>query len=170
MDGVLADVEAQFIAWYERDYGVKISREKLTGVSEAEAFPDKGAVRKFVNTPSFFRTLPVMQGAVDAVRKLMKEYDVYIVSAAMEFPLSLPEKYDWLQEHFSFIKWQQIIFCGNKSVIDTDYMVDDHPKNLDHFKGKTIMFSAGHNAEYLHHTRVNNWAEVLDFFERVSES
>ena len=29
MDGVLVDVGTHFINWYERDYGVKISKEKL---------------------------------------------------------------------------------------------------------------------------------------------
>ncbi len=169
MDGVLADVEAQFIAWYERDYGVKVSRESLTGLPEFDAFPDKTAIRKFINSPDFFRTLTVIPGAIDAVKKLMEDYEVYIVSAAMEFPQSLPEKYEWLKEHFPFISWSNIIFCGDKSVVNTDYMIDDHPKNLDRFKGKPIMFSAAHNANHSHHTRVDNWKDVLEFFETVDK-
>jgi 5'(3')-deoxyribonucleotidase len=91
----------------------------------------------------------------------MEHYEVYIVSAAMEFPLSLPEKYEWLQEHFPFISWRNIIFCGDKSVIDTDFMIDDHCKNLDFCKGKAIMFHAFYNVHHNHHTRVKNWKEVL---------
>jgi 5'-nucleotidase len=165
MDGVIADVEQQFINWYERDYGVLVPRENFRGVPEAEAFPDKGAVRKFVYTPGFFRTLPLMAGAVEAVQQLMKTYEVYIVSAAVEFPQSLPEKLEWLNEHFPFISWRNIVFCGDKSIVQTDYMIDDHCKNLDYCKGKTIMFSNGHNANYTHHTRANNWLEVLALFE-----
>src|SRR6478672_2511723 len=136
MDNVLADVETHYINWYERDYGVRISREQLMGIPETQAFPDKNAVKKFLFTPGFFRTVPVMEGAVEAVQELMKSYKVYIVSAAMEFPQSLSEKYDWLREHFPFISWQQIIFCGDKSVISTDYLIDDHIKNLDSCSGK----------------------------------
>ena len=165
MDGVLADVETHFINWYERDYRVKISKDLFIGISEEEVFPDKNAVRKFLNTRDFFRTVPLMEGAVEAVRKLMETYDVYIASAAMEFPNSLPEKYDCLQEHFPFIGWRHIIFCGDKSIINTDYLIDDHCKNLDVCKGKAILFSAGHNARITHHHRVNNWKEVLHFFE-----
>ena len=165
MDGVIADVETHFINWYERDYGVKIPKELLIGVVEDEAFPDKTAVRKFLLTPGFFRTVPVIKGAVDAVKKLTETYEIYIVSAAMEFPHSLPEKYAWLQEHFPFISWRHIIFCGDKSIINTDYLIDDHCKNLDVCKGKAIMFSAGHNANHTHHKRVDNWKEVLAFLE-----
>jgi 5'(3')-deoxyribonucleotidase len=161
MDGVLADVETHFIDWYERDYGVRVNREALLGVSEAEAFPDTDAVWKFIFTPGFFRTVPVMPGAVEAVKKLMETFEVYVVSAAMEFPQSLPEKYEWLKEHFPFISWKNIIFCGDKSIINTDFLIDDHCKNLDFCRGKAIMFTAGHNINFSHHDRVNNWEEVL---------
>lgn len=169
MDGVLADTEAHFINWYERDYGVSIAREALQGVHEEEGFPEKGAIRRFLYTPGFFRTLPLMTGAVAAVQKLMEDYEVYIVSAAMEFPQSLIEKHEWLAEHFPFISWKNIVLCGDKSIIGTDYLIDDHSKNLDFFKGKPIMFTSGHNIHQNHHFRVNNWAEALNFFAQEVE-
>jgi 5'(3')-deoxyribonucleotidase len=165
MDGVIADTETQFINWYELDYGVKIYPHEILGREENEMFPDKEAARKFAFTPGFFRTLPVMPGAVEAVQTLMENFDVYIVSAAMEFPQSLPEKLEWLHENFPFIGWRNIIFCGDKSVINTDFMIDDHIKNLDYFKGKPIMFHAFHNVNHNHHHRVNNWKEAVAFLE-----
>lgn len=165
MDGVIADTETQFINWYERDYGVKINPQDILGFKEDEMFPDKAAARKFAFTPGFFRTLPVMPGAVGAVKKLMENFDVYIASAAMEFPLSLPEKHAWLQEHFPFISWHNIIFCGDKSVIGTDFLIDDHVKNLDFFKGKSIMFHAFHNVNYTHHQRVKTWEDTVILME-----
>ena len=102
-----------------------------------------------------------MPGAQEAVQKLMQHFEVYIVSAALEFPLSLHEKYEWLGEHFPFISWRHIIFCGDKSIIGTDYMIDDHVKNLDTCKGKTLIFSAGHNINIDRHTRVNDWNEAV---------
>jgi 5'-nucleotidase len=165
MDGVLADIETHWLNWYEKDYGVKLNTSIFLGVKETDAFPDKEAVHRFTNTPGFFRTLPVMEGAVAAVKKLAEDYDIYIVSAAMEFPLSLFEKKEWLAEHFPFISWENIIFCGDKSVISTDFLIDDYCKNLDHCIGMPIMFTAGHNTNHTHHTRVNNWEEVLTLME-----
>lgn len=161
MDGVIADVETQFINWYEREYHKKISNADLAGLPEDASYPEKSVIRRFVKSAGFFRTLPLMPGAVDAVRRLMDRYEVYIVSAAMEFPLSLSEKLEWLNEHFPFIHWRNIIFCGDKSVINTDFMIDDHIKNLDTFKGTTLMFDAYHNTNHSHHRRVNNWEEIL---------
>jgi len=160
MDGVIADVEKHYIDWYEKDYGVKIDRKTMEGLMEHEAMPEKGAIMKFLTTPGFFRTVPVMEGAIEAVKDLMQDYEVYIVSAAMEFPLSLYEKHQWLAEHFPFISWKNIIFCGDKSIIDTDFLIDDHLKNLDFCKGKALMFTAFHNINHTTHQRVNNWKEI----------
>lgn len=162
MDGVIADTVTNFINWYEKDYGIRIQKESFDGKPEIEGLPDK-AVRKYVHMPGFFRSVPVMEGAQDAVLALMKDFDVYIVSAAMEFPQSLIEKYEWLKEHFPFVSWSNIAFCGSKSIIGTDFIIDDHVRNLDGFKGKTLMFTAGHNLGIDRHERVNNWKEVITF-------
>lgn len=165
MDGVIADTVTHFVYWYEKEFGVRVDKSVFDGVPESEALPGE-AIRKFVYTPTFFRTVPVMPGAQEAVKKLMEDFDVYIVSAAMEFPQSLFEKFEWLQEHFPFINWRNIIFCGDKSVIGTDYMIDDHVRNLDCCKGKTLMFHAGHNINSDHHRRVNNWPEIVEIMNQ----
>jgi 5'-nucleotidase len=169
MDGVIADTVSHFIAWYERDFGVTIAKSAFDNVPESEGLPN-GAVRKFVHTPGFFRTIPVMAGAREAVLELTKKYDVFIVSAAIEFPQSLIEKYDWLQQNFPFISWKNIVFCGDKSVIGTDYMIDDHVRNLDTYSGKCILFSAGHNIGIDRHARINNWNEAIEFFNKESSN
>ncbi|SFC07673.1 5'(3')-deoxyribonucleotidase [Zunongwangia mangrovi] len=165
MDGVMADVETHFLNWYNKEYQDKLTHEDLKGKTEAKAFPVKGIIRKYANTPGFFGTVPVMDGAVEAVKKLQEKYDVYVVSAAMEFPKSLIEKRNWLQNHFPFIDWRNIVLCGNKHIIKTHYMIDDHPKNLDPFKGETLLYEAFHNLKVKNHSRAKNWDDVLHFFE-----
>ena len=54
MDGVIADIETQFIAWYERDYGVKVDRKDMLGHLEHDAFPNKNAVHTFCHYARFF--------------------------------------------------------------------------------------------------------------------
>lgn len=159
MDGVLADVYQQFIRFEFRESGRLMTVEDAIGNDEVTAFPNG---RKHVNEKGFFRTVPVMKDAVEGLRYLNGKYDVFIVSAAVEFPNSLQDKYDWLAEFFPFITWKQIIFCGNKQPITGDVMIDDHPKNLDYFSGKRIIFSQPHNAgKNNHYTRMNAWSEVF---------
>jgi 5'(3')-deoxyribonucleotidase len=94
--------------------------------------------------------------------ELNKNYELFIVSAAMEFPQSLPEKLEWLNEHFSFLTWQQIVFCGSKEIVDADIMIDDHFKNLDLFKGTSLLFTQPHNQlkNDSRHKRVDSWKEI----------
>jgi 5'(3')-deoxyribonucleotidase len=166
MDGVIADTGQQFLNWYEMKTGIRFPKDYLDGKTELDALPNQSA-KKFVFETGFFRGVPVMEGAKEAVMELMKYFDVYIVSAAMEFPQSLTEKYEWLREHFPFISWRNIIFCGDKSIIGTDYMIDDHVKNLDCCKGTPFLFTAGHNLDINHHKRVNNWKEVLELMKEA---
>lgn len=168
MDGVIADIEPHLIQWYQNETGVTLTKEQIRGLREEEAFSDRDAFQKIVNSPSFFRTVPVMENAVETVKALTEEYEIFIVSAAMEFPLSLFEKREWLREHFPFIHWKNIVFCGDKSIIDTDFMIDDHCKNLDFCKGKALMFTAFHNVALNHHQRINHWIEVPALLKRMS--
>ena len=87
-----------------------------------------------------------------------------IVSAGMEFPNSLREKYDWLAEHFPFITWEQIVLCGSKKVVSGDVMIDDYPKNLDHFDGQRLIFTQPHNELIENETyeRVHSWEEIMN--------
>lgn len=160
MDNVIADIESHFLSTCEKEYGLKLDRELLKGKPEADAFP-KDVIRKLLYTPGFFRSAPVMTGSQDALKNLMEDFDVYIVSAAMQFPHSLPEKFEWLAEHFPFIHWKYIIFCGDKSKVNTEFMVDDHVKNLDAFKGKPILYTASHNLNIMRHTRADDWDAVI---------
>ncbi|MDQ6762408.1 MAG: 5'(3')-deoxyribonucleotidase [Bacteroidota bacterium] len=159
MDGVLADVYSQFILMHKRESGKQLSLADLEGKTEAEAFPH---LLKHVNSKGFFRDAPLIAGCQQQVKKLNEKYKVFIVSAAMEFPGSLTEKQLWLNEHFPFITWQQMVFCGSKEIINCDIMIDDHFKNLDFFSGETILFTQPHNklAQAKHHKRVNSWEEI----------
>jgi 5'-nucleotidase len=161
MDGVLADIESQLIEHYNKANGTKLTKDSIQGLSEENAFKDRGLLFEILNKDNFFRTLPVMPDAVESLRELQKNFEIFIVSAATEFPVSLAEKVAWLGEHFPFIKWENIILCGSKRIINTDYLIDDHCKNLDYCMGKPIMFTAFHNVNQTHHLRVNNWKEAV---------
>ena len=159
MDGVLADVYEQYFKMDEADFGKKRPFDEIAGVKESASFPN---VRKYLYQSGFFRGALVMDGCQNVVNQLNDQYDLFIVSAAMEFPLSLSEKKEWLAEHFPAISWQQIVFCGTKTIINADIMIDDHFKNLDAFPGQTILFTQPHNMKMDagRHTRANSWKEL----------
>lgn len=159
MDGVLADVYSRFFDLHEQESGQRLSVQDVAGKLEADAFPHQIT---WVTSPGFFRSVPVMPGSFSGLKHLNEQNNVIVVSMATEFPQSLTDKQLWLAQHFPFISWKQIVFCGNKSLINADIMIDDHPKNLDHFRGETIMFTQPHNININHskHRRVSSWIEI----------
>ena len=161
MDGVLANTNQHFIDYEYKRSGNKILWEDISGLLEEVAFPN---FLEDVNSKGFFRTVPVTENAVKALKYLNEKYNVLIVSSATEFSNSLTEKAEWLGEHFPFISWKQMIFCGRKDFIIGDIMIDDHPKNLNLFGGQRILFSQPHNANAVvdNSTRVSAWADVMN--------
>ena len=167
MDGVLADTETHFIQYYEAESGEKVDRNTLLGVPESQSLSRIKQLFAICAYARFFQNTSVYSGSVYAIKTLMEDFDVFIVSAAMEFPLSLYEKKQWLEEHFPFISWKNIVFCGDKSIIKTDYLIDDHLKNLDNFTGIPLLFTASHNVHVTSHHRLNNWDEILVYFSLI---
>lgn len=162
MDETIADTVAKFVECYHRDYGILLTEEQRKGNEiRSIVIPEHRHVfMEYMNTPGFCRDLPVMPHAQEVVAALNKKYELYIVSAAMEFPNSLKDKFDWLQEFFPFIDWRQVCLCGSKSIIQTDIMIDDRSRNFANFKGRAILYSQNHNLSENSYERVGDWQEA----------
>lgn len=161
----MADATGQFIRYYEKEFGIRVDRSVLNGKGEGEGFPgNHSVIAGFPYRENFFRTMDVNEGCREVMEQLNRKHEVFVVSAAMEFPQSLPEKLSWLQEHFPFLAWRQFVFCGSKSVVHGDYMIDDLPRNLESFSGEKFLFTAPHNLHFNHYRRLNNWKEIAETF------
>ena len=162
MDDVMADTHAKFIKLYLQGEMPRYTLDELKEKSFHELFDENEykAISKQVYEPGFFRDISVMEGAQDVIADLMQKYDVFIASAAQEFPNSLREKWDWLQEHFPAISWRNYIFLGDKSVLNTAYLIDDLPRNLRTFQGEGLLFHALHNRDDNEFRRVKSWQEI----------
>ncbi|MEO8793869.1 MAG: 5'(3')-deoxyribonucleotidase [Daejeonella sp.] len=163
MDEVLADPLSKFISLYNRDYNVPLDLKISPGNEMYHHVPEHARDKwnDYINEEGFFKDLPVIENSQQVMLALQEKYDVYIVSAALEFRNSLRDKYDWLEEHFPFISWTNIIFCGDK-IVNTDILIDDRIKNFHLFNGRKLLFTSPHNMLITQYERVNNWNEVAD--------
>lgn len=164
MDEVIVNVIPKFLDYYERDFGTRPEQSQWWG-KKIYQLPNAAHIRGYLHDEGFFADLPVMEGSQEVVKWLTEHFDVFAVTAATEFRNSLRDKFDWLEEHFPFIGWQRLVLCGDKSIIQADYMIDDHVFNLERFKGHGLLFTASHNLEENRFTRVDTWLEVRAFFE-----
>jgi 5'-nucleotidase len=162
MDEVMADAIARFQEWYGRDFQSELSLESLRGKHphEAVAPEHQPVLRAYPNAEGFFRDLPVIKDSQRVMAALAQKYELFIATAAMEFPNSFLDKYQWLERHFSFIPWRNYVFCGDKSILNADYLIDDNAYNFDGFRGEGLLFDAPHNALETRYRRVHGWQEI----------
>jgi len=164
MDEVIADVYPKFADYFEKEFGRRPDPSEYHGIKIYE-LDGASHIRDYIHEKGFFRDLPVMPHSQKVVQELLEHYEIFVVTAAMEFRNSFEDKFDWLAEHFPFIHWKNVVFCGDKSIVHADYMIDDHVRNLRTFKGKGLLYTASHNVQDTEYTRVNNWLEIREFFE-----
>ncbi len=166
MDEVIADALSEHLHRYNRDFGTKVTTKDLHGKWLWDYVPadHQNALMQYMLSEDFFSCLEVMPHAQRVLAKLQTRYDIFIASAAMEVPSSFNAKYRWLAEHFSFIPSSRVVFCGDKSILQADYLIDDNPRQLRLFRGEGIMFTSPANVFVTGFKRVNDWLDVEKMF------
>jgi 5'-nucleotidase len=169
MDEVMADTLAEHLRRYNETFSEAVTPADLVGKSLWDLTPleRQQQLRAFLDAEDFFEDLELMPGAQDVLRSLSKLYEIFIATQAMVVPNSLGPKYRWLQRHFSFIPATHYVFCGDKSILRADYLIDDQPRNLHLFTGTGLLFTAPHNLTTTGLIRVDNWKQVDDYFAGV---
>ncbi len=168
MDEVMADFIAKYLLHYNRDFNDNVTHERLHGMHLRQLNPElESHLRKCLDDPSFFGDLPVMPNSQEVVRELSERYEIFITTAAMEVPASFAAKYNWLKEHFPFLNEMNFVFCGDKSIIDADYLINDNSRHFKRFKGQGLLYTASHNVHETGFVRVNNWLEVREYFAGI---
>ena len=165
MDEVISHFSAKCLELFNEEFQENYTSQHLQGKKLAD-LDDRFEMKvdQYLENESFFLELEVIKDSQEVIKELSAHYEIYIVTAAMEFPASLAPKYRWLKKHFSFLNEKNFVFCGDKSIILADYLIDDTPSNLETFQGKGILFTAPHNTSATGYTRFNNWKEAADYF------
>ena len=166
MDEVIADAVAEHLHRYNRDFDENITPADLEGkwlwdIVHRDRHP---ALERYLRSEDFFAVLDVLPHAQRVLEALQSRYEVFIATAAMEVPTSFTAKYEWLGRHFPFIPPSHIVFCGDKSILRADFLIDDNPRQLRRFHGQGILFEAPHNIHVTGFPRVKNWLEVEQMF------
>ena len=178
MDEVIADALSEHLLRYNRDFPddfpQPLTLDDLRGRRLWQVVPRHrhAALDAYFRNEDFVRNLPVMPDAPRVLDRLQSRYDIFIASAAMEVPTSFTAKFEWLAEHFPFIPTSHIVFCGDKSILRADYLIDDNIRQLELFQASQngeisregILYTAPANLDNTTYRRVNNWQDIEKMF------
>jgi 5'-nucleotidase len=169
MDEVMADTLAEHLRRYNQEFDEAVTVEDLAGKGLWEIAPldRQQRLRAFLDAEDFFEDLALMPGAQEVLKDLCTRFEVFIATQAMTVPNSMGSKYRWLQRYFSFIPPTHYVFCGNKSILRADYLIDDLPRNLQRFEGTGVLYTAPHNLMATGYACVNDWQDVAEYFAKV---
>ena len=172
MDEVMADTLAEHLRRYNQAFDEDVTLEDLAGKGLWEITPldRQQQLRAFLDAEDFFEDLPLMPDAQQVLKELSVRFEIFIATQAMVVPNSLGPKYRWLQRHFSFIPATHYVFCGDKSILLADFLIDDQPRNLQRFEGAGLLYTAPHNQGVTGFIRVNNWLDVAEYFHKQPDT
>lgn len=171
MDEVIADAFTAEYNWLVEKYNYNWSKDMFFGkeFSEIASKDHIEQIKKIQHEGRFFEDLPIIDGALKAVKSLCSVCEVFITTAALEYPNSCIHKYRWLRKNFPFISDSNIVFCGDKSVISADILIDDNSHHFSRFQGIGVLFTAPHNANDNWPIRVTGWSEAENLIRRFIE-
>ena len=172
MDEVIADALGEHLLRYNRHFGESVTVDDLNGRWLTDFVPAERqeAAIEFLRSEDFFAVLEVMPESQRVLKRLQERYDIFIATAAMEVPTSFTAKFEWLERHFPFIPPSHIVFCGDKSILRADFLIDDNPRQLRRFRGEGILFTAPANVHVTGFRRVDDWLDVERMFLESRDS
>lgn len=158
-DGVLADFERAF-----RDAlvarGVAPVARRTTYLLQREY--GEALTNEIMGTRDFFRRLPLIEGAVEGMRRLAAAHDVYICTAPIDSPHVVPEKFAWIGEHLGPEWVARTIVTRDKTVVRGDVLIDDRPDIVGVYRNPEwahVLYDAEYNRDALARLRMRGWRD-----------
>jgi len=168
-DGVLADYDKGFLKkWKEfnPDKIVILPEERRTFYIEEDYPKELGAlVRGIITSKGFYRNLPLMKGAKEAVNELKKYFDVFICTAPhLKSKYCISEKFEWIDENLGPEWTRKIVLTKEKTLIKGKYLIDDRPEIKSPYipEWEHILYDQPYNRNIPKRRLTwDNWREIL---------
>jgi 5'(3')-deoxyribonucleotidase len=170
MDNCLNNFTKQFSEIYSAYYGdIKLDYTRETSPFDLREYlkhlPPEIADQRadhVLSMEHYWDSMELMPNAQEMVELLNEQYNLKILTAP-HWPAKncVQEKINWLNRFFPYIQPNQLIFSQDKGVFHPDsILIDDYPKNLAAWNGKTIKSIWGYNVDYKADKEFMDWSEV----------
>lgn len=121
-------------------------------------------IEELIGEESFYAGLPAQPDAQRVMERLSQQYEIFITTAAVEFPRSLTARLEWLKANFPYINPMNIICCSSKGILNADYLIDANARHFAQFSGEGILFTTAQNQQDTGYARVENWRDIEERF------
>lgn len=169
VDGVVADLCTNWLAFYNRDYNDSVQLEQITEWDIHKFLkPECGTkMYEYLKDPSIYDEVKPIPGAQEAIEylRIHGEKIAYLTSGFFT------SKAEWLHRHgFLLGSWQfakDIVVASDKSLIHGDVLIDDGLHNITDPE-RSILFDQPWNQEApAEYRRAHSWQDVIFILEKA---
>jgi 5'-nucleotidase len=129
-------------------------------------------INQILNTEGFHRSLPVIPGAIQAVKEMIAEgHEVTIcTSPLISAPNCAAEKFGWITEHLGHEWLNRTIITRDKTLVRGDILIDDKPEITGEMKPlwQHVIFDAPYNRQVPNPLRIHDWTEWRNVIAQVN--
>ncbi|MBI4447700.1 5'-3'-deoxyribonucleotidase [Candidatus Woesearchaeota archaeon] len=171
MDDVIADFDKELLDRWKIKYPDKIQLkpEEITDFYIADMFPKelKPLVEDVYHAPGFIKSLPPMEGALEALLEMEKAVkEVFICTSPLtNYKNCVREKYEWVEQHLNSNWVKKIILTKDKTIVRGDILIDDKPeiRGVEIPSWEHIIYDRPYNRHITNKRRLTwqNWKEIL---------
>lgn len=140
MDAIFVDLTPYWLKCIEADYGIVETIEninlwslhkcgKLTQLTMDQVYA-------YLKQPGFFLNAPEIPTALDIIKSWQDADHDVMVATSPSGPVSIKEKYEWLEGHAPWLKSTNVMMINRKEELHGDLLVDDHPETGNKFLAK----------------------------------
>jgi len=121
-------------------------------------------INRYDEIPKIFKSMEPMPFAIDAINKLSKHYNIFVLSTApWENSGAWSDKIRWIKKYFGdgedSVLHKKLILTHHKHLNIGDILIDDRTKNgADKFEGEFILFGS---EDY------PDWDAILKYLIRI---
>ena len=134
-DGVLADFEHRLSQTWQQATPTHehpgVAPHERRHFCAKDDYPERlrDAVQRIYTAPGFFRNLPPIDGALDALQAMLaRGHDVRICTSPLTlYQNCVGEKYEWVDRHLGAEWVARMVVTKDKTLVHGDILIDDKP-------------------------------------------
>lgn len=169
VDEVVLNLIEKWLSKYNYDFNDNLKPEDIKDWNVSKyVVPKCGeTIFDYIKEPKVFEESKPIYGAAHAISYL-KSQGHRIIYVTINNPDNVKDR--WLKKYGFMDSSEDLFVCEDKSLIASDFLIDDNPENVKNCYGVGILFTQPHNKDFDWHPRANSWVEVIGIIEGWSGS
>ena len=166
VDDVIIDLNSRWLDLYNLDHGDTLRESDILSWDMGTYTKIGDGIYEYLKYPSLYDEVkPILNSFLGVHTLRNMNYRVVFVTAST--PEQSGRKYKWLMDEGYINHRSDYYEALDKSLIASDYLIDDNSDNLTKAFGQGIVFTKPWNRLLINYPRVNNWLDIIDYFARL---